>query len=218
MAVLFPVLSAQSGDADKQQYTYSATIRMLMISMFPICFTAVVLAKPLLTFWLGAEFAEKSTLVLQLLAVGVFANTMAQAPANLIQSSGNPKWMALLHLIELPIFVGMLYMMTTKYGIVGTAACWAGRMVVDAVILYALANHYISSPSLGASWYFVALVCCTVLFVGFWQHSVVISGVFWLSGVTFFVLVAWYILLHSLDRLAIQSLINRLSRGESEFF
>ncbi len=43
-----------------------------------------------LRLWLGPEFARNSTAVLQLLAVGVFFNTLGVLPWVLIQGAGRP--------------------------------------------------------------------------------------------------------------------------------
>lgn len=43
-----------------------------------------------LMLWLGSEFADNSTLVLQLLAVGVFINSLAHVPSGLEQGAGRP--------------------------------------------------------------------------------------------------------------------------------
>ncbi len=208
MAVIFPVLSAQSGSAKSSQTTYSATIRMLMVLMFPICFTAVVLARPLLNLWLGAEFAEQATIVLQVLAIGVLANTLAQAPANLIQSTGNPKWMAILHLSELPIFIGALWFATGQFGIVGTAACWTARMTIDAAILFALAGRKLHWPQMGSLWYLTAVGAVTALLASAWIHSAILCGVLWLLGVVSFFPLAWLFLLQPSDRQSISMLLK----------
>lgn len=210
MAVIFPVLSAQSGSAKSSQTTYSTTIRMLMVLMFPICFSAVVLARPLLNLWLGAEFAEQATVVLQVLAVGVLANTLAQAPANLIQSTGNPKWMAILHLLELPIFIGALWFATRQFGIVGTAACWAARMVIDAAILFVLAGRHLHRPQMGSLWYIAAAGAIAALLVGAsWPRSLIECGVTWFVGALLFAPLAWLCLLQASDRVVIRSLLAK---------
>lgn len=213
MAVIFPLLSSQSGSAKSVQFTYSATLRMLMVLMFPICFSAVVLARPLITVWLGSGFAGQATLVLQVLAVGVLANTLAQAPANLIQGTGNPKGMAILHLLSLPLFIGALWLSTLHFGIVGTASCWAARMVIDAVILFVLAGRNLCRPQLGGIWYATAGLAIVAMLGGVVPISFVGCGIYWLLGVLLFIPMAWRYLLQYEDRAAIMHLLTRC-KGE----
>jgi O-antigen/teichoic acid export membrane protein len=74
-----------------------------------------------------------------LLALGVFLNALAQSPATLIQAAGQPRVMALLHLAEVPVFVATLYVLTVRWGIVGTAVAACLRSGGDAVAVLLLA-------------------------------------------------------------------------------
>jgi O-antigen/teichoic acid export membrane protein len=209
MAVVFPVLSAQSDSQENRNTTYFAIIRLLLVSMFPICFTVTVLSKIILSIWLGVEFAEKATLVLQILSFGVFANTVAQAPANLIQSSGDPKWMAILHLFELPLFVVALFFVTKKYGIEGTAVCWSGRMLIDAILLFFIVNHFKCAPKIDFGFKLTLTICFFALVLAIWPLSTYTSFLVWIFGILIFIPVAWFFILHSSDRVAILKLVNR---------
>lgn len=209
MAVIFPLMSAQLGSGKSSQATYSATIRMLMVLMFPICFTAIILAKPLLTAWLGVEFAGRATIVLQILAIGVLANTLAQAPANLIQSTGDPKWMAILHILELPVYVLALLVFSQQYGIVGAATCWTTRMVIDAILLFILAGRNICWPQLKYSWYLTFIVAVLTLLTGVLIKSTLVGEFLWMAGIVLFVPIAWFFLLTPVDRNAVSRIFNK---------
>ncbi|MFY9510778.1 MAG: oligosaccharide flippase family protein, partial [Rubrivivax sp.] len=134
MAVIFPLLASRAGQPQALQRLYGSSVRLLWVLMWPLCFTAMVLAEPLLGLWLGADFARAGAAVVPALAFGLFVNTLAQAPANLIQASGSPRRMALLHLAELPVFLLALWHLVAAYGIRGAALAWAGRMAVDAAV------------------------------------------------------------------------------------
>ena len=69
----------------------------------------IALAQDGLRLWLGPEFAQHSFRVLQWLAVGVFINSLAQVPFSLLQGVGRPDITATLHLIELPLYLGVLW-------------------------------------------------------------------------------------------------------------
>jgi O-antigen/teichoic acid export membrane protein len=139
MSALFPAAAAVEPGSEAARRMMLDSLRHLYVLMLPIVFCLIVLARPGLQIWLGDEFAGHGALVLQLLAVGVFLNTLAQAPATLIQAAGQPRVMALLHLAELPVFVGMLVGLTLRYGIVGTAVAACLRSTADALAVLLLA-------------------------------------------------------------------------------
>jgi O-antigen/teichoic acid export membrane protein len=116
------------------------SVRLLFVTMFPVIFAFVVFARPGLQSWLGHEIADQGSLVMQILAVGVLLNALAQGPATLIQAAGEPRWMAKLHLAELPLFVLVLWWLTSRYGVIGTAVASALRNALDAAVVFWLAQ------------------------------------------------------------------------------
>ena len=210
MGVLFPILAGKAGSGDSTRGTYTTSIRLIWITMFPVIFTAVVFAHPILTLWLGPKFAEHGALVLQVLALGVLTNSLAQAPANLIQGAGNPKWMALAHVLELPVFLFALWWMTAKFGIAGTAICAAARMAIDAVIMFSIASFRLHQPSLSGDWYAWMVVAPVALLASAFAVTSVQAGVaLWSAGVLLFAFLAWHKGLHETDRNYFASLLMR---------
>src|SRR5260370_7975801 len=108
----------------------------------------VALAQDGLKLWLGAEFAQHSFRVLQWLAVGVFLNGMAQVPFSLLQGVGRPDLTAKLHLIELPMYLGLMWWLISKRGIEGAAIAWSARAAIDALFLFVLARRVLPGKSL----------------------------------------------------------------------
>jgi O-antigen/teichoic acid export membrane protein len=164
-------------------------------------FTVVALARPGLRLWLGDEFAENAAPVLQLLAVSVLLNTLAQGPATLIQAAGQPRAMALLHLVELPVFVAVLYALTLHLGIVGTALAATLRSGLDGLAVLALARRDVAPGAL--PWRraaLPALVGTTLLAAALWPRAWAEAAVVLFVGLPLFVLFAWQRLLHADER------------------
>ncbi|MCY7308473.1 MAG: flippase [Rhodoferax sp.] len=157
MGVLFPMLAGMGGDARRVSETYGAVVRMLFVCMFPIVFLTITLGGPFLQLWLGSNFAQQGTIVLQVLAVGVLANALAQAPANLIQGLGQPKWMAITHLIELPFFLLAIWYLTLRFGIAGTAFAWTLRTIIDCIVMFVLARRKVSASGLESRRVFMSI-------------------------------------------------------------
>lgn len=126
---LFPKLS-NSNDSYKQ-------------GVLLLLFTSVILVVPLfffaeriLTLWLGAGYAGKPSIVLKILLVGFFFNSIAQAPFAAIQAKGHAKITAYIHLIELLPYLILLVFLTYYWSVVGAALAWLIRVVVDCIILF----------------------------------------------------------------------------------
>jgi O-antigen/teichoic acid export membrane protein len=98
-----------------------------------------------LGWWIGDDFATDSTLVSQILCVGILMNSLALVPYTLIQGYGYSKWTAKLHLIELPIYFAMLWFLFNKYGINGVAIAWSIRTSLDAILLFSLNSKLIKN-------------------------------------------------------------------------
>ena len=140
VAAVFPSVTSVLPGAPARQ-ALSELSRWLHLSMFPLLFAVMALAHPAMALWLGDESGGQAAWVLQILVPGIYLNTLAQGPATLIQAAGRPRDMALLHLLELPVFLLLLWTLTAQLGIVGTAAAATLRFALDAVAVTMLAQR-----------------------------------------------------------------------------
>ncbi len=148
LAVVFPAFSATyATDRDRFVRLYERAIKYIIMAVAPILIVLVVMAKPLLAFWLGGEFASRSAAVLQVLAIGIFINATAQAPCTALQGMGRPDLTAKLHVIELPLYLAAMRLLIPVMGIAGAALAWTLRNAVDACLLYWLADKSMPRPA-----------------------------------------------------------------------
>jgi len=137
VATLFPAFSFLSeANREHLKFLYARAIKYVILGVGPIVMLIIVFASQLLNLWLGPEFASKSSRVLQILALGVFFNSLARVPFSLLQALGRPEIMAKLHLIELPVHLALVWFLVSKFGLAGAAAAWAFRVTLDAVLLF----------------------------------------------------------------------------------
>ena len=152
IGVLFPAFSTMlSADKTKAVYLFSKGTNMIFYLMFPVFLVINLFAYEGINFWLGSEFAENSTVVMQWLSIGVFLNCVGRIPFVLIQSAGRPDLPAKLYLFELPLYVTALWYALNVYGIKGAAAVWTIRVLVDTVTFFAMSSKAIgetAQPSL----------------------------------------------------------------------
>ncbi len=140
-AVLFPALAAQIAAQQQVARLCRQSLLGLVVVLLPITLGLATFAHPLLSLWLGDRFAGEARVCAALFAAGMFVTGLAQLPYTLLQSTGRAATTALLHLIELPLFVAALAWAADRHGIEGVAWVWLARVVVDAVLLFIAAQQ-----------------------------------------------------------------------------
>ena len=135
--VLFPTFSAFAvEDQDKCGVLLNRSVKFLFLIMVPGIIAIIVMARPILELWLGQEFASRSTLVLQVLALGVLINCLAQVPFGAIQATGRPDLTAKCHMAEFLVYFLSLWLLIKPMGIVGVALAWTTRISLDMALLF----------------------------------------------------------------------------------
>jgi O-antigen/teichoic acid export membrane protein len=105
-----------------------------------ICAPAIVLSKPLMTLWIGFDFAVEAAPILEILLLGAWINGIAFIPYGLLQGQGRPDVVAKVHALEIVPYVLLLWLMLNKFGVLGAAIAWTVRVAVDTVLLLRLAE------------------------------------------------------------------------------
>jgi O-antigen/teichoic acid export membrane protein len=135
--VLFPAFAVSLlQDSTRTSLLLNRSLKYVLLAIFPIVLVILVLAPDILRLWLGPSFAQNSSLVLRWLAAGVFVNCFGQIPFALVQSAGRPDLTAKLYMIELPVYAGLIWVFSTRFGIEGVAIAWAIRVTLDALVLF----------------------------------------------------------------------------------
>jgi O-antigen/teichoic acid export membrane protein len=200
MGVIFPAFSSALSIGDNRVNSlFKSAIKFIFISLFPLVLIIITFSYDVLGLWLGAGFASHSGFLLQLLAIGVFINGLAQVPFSFVQSAGRADWTAKSHLVELPLYLILLWWLLNDYGVVGAAIAWVTRASLDAIVLLFLSSKIITiklSPKNlvgagGSLIFFMLGICISNLMVKF---------VFIIVVLLLFGLFCWKIVLDSGDK------------------
>src|SRR6266704_1537874 len=193
MGVMFPAFSTGfAQDRERTALLFGRSVKSLFLVLFPLMLCTVTLAQDGLKLWLGPEFALHSFRVLQWLAVGVFLNSLAFVPFTLLQGVGRPDLTATVHLIELPLYLGLLWLLISTRGIEGAAIAWTARVTVDALFLFGLARRFL--PGKGPIRLRAALLPAAALLILALSALVqgpVVKALFLLGTILCFGLVTW---------------------------
>ena len=207
MGVMFPAFTASFvQDRERTALLFSRSVKSLLLVSFPVMLCTIALAQDGLRLWLGADFAVHSFRVLQIIAVGVFVNSLAQVPFALLQGVGRPELTATLHLIELPLYLGLVWWLISTRGIEGAAIAWSARMAFDALFLFVLARRFVpgSSPVRLRTALLVAMALGILALAALLQ-GLVVKGFFLLGTILCFALVMWFRILTPEERTVAQS-------------
>jgi O-antigen/teichoic acid export membrane protein len=136
--VLFPAFSALGTNKDRLERLYARALKYLLLIMGPIVLILVIFSGYILHLWLGSDWASKTTLVFQILAVGILINALAQIPANLLDGIGRPDLRAKIFLLYVLPYVLLLWFLIIKFGIVGAALAWTLRACIELLFFFGI--------------------------------------------------------------------------------
>jgi len=138
--VLFPAFASMNEQGSPRTvHVFRRSSETTLLLITPPVVACILLAHEALKLWVGAAFADHSATVARVLAVGVLANSMARTPFTFVQGVGRASWTALLHLLEIPGYLAVLWWGLKAAAIDGAALAWTVRIILDTVVLYAMA-------------------------------------------------------------------------------
>jgi O-antigen/teichoic acid export membrane protein len=144
-AVLFPRFTGELFAQGKESPTlFRKALLMLFLAIYPSTLFFGIFAQDFLRLWINPEFAEKSYFLLQVFSLGIMINCMAHIPFTLIQGAGKVRVTAMIHLVQFPFFILILWLATSRYGLVGAVGAWLARMLIDAFIMFFQAANIIN--------------------------------------------------------------------------
>ena len=144
VSTLYPAFSERGTDGQKAQLQrlYEGSVRYLLIVMLPGILFLLVFGTDLLSLWMGKQFAEQTSVILQILGLGVLLNCMANIPYNALQALGRPDITGKFHLLELPLYLVLCIVLIPHWGIMGAALANSIRISVDALLLFWALHKY----------------------------------------------------------------------------
>ncbi len=130
---LFPRLAALP--SNESRILADQATRSLIAFMTPVVIAVTGVVHPFLILWLGSDFAQRGVGVSELILLGVWVNSLV-IPHNVrLQAEAKLKRVFVIYLIELPIYFLMLWAGLKYFGLIGAAAAWSLRVLLDATLL-----------------------------------------------------------------------------------
>lgn len=147
--VLFPIFTgAMTAERSKTLDMFRRSWDVVFLILAPFVIAVVVFAHEALSFWIDPEFADHSAAIAKWIAFGVLANGLALLPYAMLQATTKARTVAMIHLVELPLYVVSVWLLVDSFGIVGAAIAWTLRVTVDLVALFWATSRLMGSPRL----------------------------------------------------------------------
>lgn len=143
-SVLFPAFAAAlATNRARAAKLFDHGEKSVFILMLPVVLIFSTLAYDGLSLWIDESFAQKSYRIAQWLCGGVLSSAAGTIPNTVIQASGRPDLTAKLDLLELPVYLAMLFLLIKTFGLEGAAAAWTIRAAVEMAALVLIARGVI---------------------------------------------------------------------------
>lgn len=210
IGVLFPAFSTTlAQDRARTARLFGRGINYTFLALFPLTIIIVTMAHEGITLWLGVEFADNSSFVLQWLAVGVFINSIAQIPFALVQGAGRPDLTAKMHIVELPFYLLTLWWLLGVYGIKGAAIAWVVRVGVDTLILFVMVRWLLPNTKalMWNSLLRIIIAVCIFIMAGYITVPF-LKGLFLIGTLSGFIVVTWFWLLAPEERELVKNIFH----------
>jgi len=130
---LLPKLASLS--RSNAEVAYHHNFNRVCLWMLGICCAVAMLSYPGLSVWISPDFARSALPVTLILTLGIWFNAMSMVPYTVIHAMGKPKITAIFHMIELVVYIFLLWILVQHYGLLGAAIAWTVRVAVDLVLL-----------------------------------------------------------------------------------
>ncbi len=139
---VFPAMAASfRADPANTVALFRRGVLGIAVLLFPACLVVVGFSTPLMTLWIGADFAEHAAPVMRWLGLGILFTCVDGVVFSLIDGIGRPDVNAKFSLAELALYLPVLLILLSQFGITGAAMAWAARSAADFSVRLVLARR-----------------------------------------------------------------------------
>jgi len=208
LGVLFPIFSASfQSDPSIARKIFLRAVKIIFLIIYPTILLVVTFAYDFMQLWLGEKFALNSSLVLQLLAIGILMNSISIVPNNYFQGIGKPKIPTLINLIELPFYITVMFLSIKGAGINGAAMTYMVAASIDAFVM-CTAAYMMGVLKIKLKYIIILFLFLAIsLSVPFMLNVFYIKIIFTIGIISIFSMVTWFYILSTDERIL---LINKL--------
>lgn len=214
-SVLFPTFAANYfKDRGATIKLSDKAMKYVGLLLSPIIAIIIIFSFELLQIWIGEEFAQQSYLILEFLSIGILFNSIAYIPFSFIEGIGRPDVTAKLQLIELPVYVTLMWLAIKISGIYGAALVYMLRMILDCFLMIYFSKKIVNIKfSLDKKLSYLILILIVIITISFIQLFILKIFLF-LILMILFAFISWKYFLDEEDisiiKTKIRPLVNKI--------
>lgn len=106
---------------DRLQRLYTSASKLMLAVTLPLVILVGLLARPLMSTWLGPSFGDASANILALLALAYGLNLLTGVPALVADATGRPHWTTAILVASAIVTVTLTIVLVPRYGAIGAA-------------------------------------------------------------------------------------------------
>lgn len=120
---IFPYTSrlAALGQQDEIKRSFLKSNLIFAGISFPILMVVSLFAKPIMTFWMGTDFAEESWIILSIISLSGIIGSLTTIPNLVLLGLGNSKLIGIFSGITIASYITFLPLLTQQFGLVGAS-------------------------------------------------------------------------------------------------
>jgi O-antigen/teichoic acid export membrane protein len=214
---MFPAFSTLGlSRIDDLRYFFIRSTKYMFLFISLVVLILILFAHEILQVWLGNAFAKDSTLVLQILALGILISSLTHLTLALFQGIGHPDVTAKIQLLLLPVSIFLSIILIKKIGLIGAALSWAISRTLGMLLSWQIASKIIQlnrtilvkNKMIHEFVWFIVFAC--ILSPLLFLNNIYVKVLGTIIAYIVFSFLGWRYILDTLDRSMILSFLNRL--------
>lgn len=137
LLALFPLASELQGNRPRLQKLYEKSNKLACVIIVFAAVTLIVESRSLLTLWIGADFAAKSSELLIIHTITFSALALLTVSWRMMEGLGRTGYNFVIFVLTFVVAMSLFFFLTPLYGLVGVAAA---RMIAFTIILLSIWN------------------------------------------------------------------------------
>ncbi len=211
VTVLFPFFSSSYVRIPQlSEKIFLQGAKFIFLTIYPLVLLIVIFSFEGIEVWLGNEFANRSSLVLNFLAIGILMNSLSLIPNTYLQGAGKPKIPTLINLAELPLYIFFMWMAINEWGIKGAAFAYMLLAILDVCTMYLSARIFLKIKLITKYHAYSLLIFILILSVPFIINSLITKILFISVLLPLFIFFAWKYFLSAEEKLFLSSRIKSI--------
>lgn len=143
--VMFPAFARAFATAPAAMGAlFARSLKLVALILCPLCAALVAFAPEIMALWMGHRFGAESAAVLQILAVGAFVTGLSWIALALLHGAHRPDLAAKIHLVDFPLYALLLWLAVRKFGLIGAALVWSGRLFAENLVIFVIASRFVA--------------------------------------------------------------------------